>query len=142
MVKAVTHQQMDRMTVPELRQLLDVQIGLKAKMADEAMKLRAGVGQYTTNIHNLKAKISALAPNHKPVDVSDHSIVRYLERVKGVNIDDIRSEIDNDILRECVTRAPTGWHKINGVTYVTEHRTLVTVLIEEGEQAAPVNQGA
>lgn len=140
MVEAITHSQIAEMTLAELRQLLNKQIGLKAKMSDELLRTRSGVGQYTTNIHNLRHRISIVAPTKQEVDVCDHAVVRYLERVKGMDIEAIRAEIDSDVLRECVARASTGWHRINGVTYVTEHRTLVTVIVEDGLQPAPVNQ--
>ncbi len=48
-----------------------------------------------------------------------------------MDIEAIRLEIDSQELRECTKRCNTGHHRINGVTYVTEHKTLVTVFIDD-----------
>ena len=35
--------------------------------------------------------------SHERVDVSDHAVVRYMERVLGVDVDGVRAEIANKI---------------------------------------------
>ncbi|OWK42384.1 hypothetical protein FRUB_04462 [Fimbriiglobus ruber] len=61
-------------------------------------------------------------------------MVRYLQRVRGVDIDAVRTELDSDNLRESVKRCPTGRHYLDGVTYVVQDKTLVTVIYDEEPQ--------
>lgn len=117
--------------VPELRRLLNRQISLKSRLVDQQNELLCRIGTYTTNIHNLRARIKSLSAKEEPVEIADHAILRYLERVKGIDLEEVRAELDNEVLREVVQRCPTGRHTINGVTYVTRDKKLVTVIYED-----------
>lgn len=63
----------------------------------------------------------------QPVRVSDHGIVRYLERVKGMDISAIRDEMLTperiDAIENGATRIIIGGHK-----FVVQNKTIVTVL--------------
>jgi hypothetical protein len=125
------HADFAHLSVPELRRLLNQQIGLKSKLVDAHNALSCRIGTYTTNIHNLRARIKSLSAKDEPVEVADHAILRYLERVKGIDLEALRTELDSEVLREVVQRCPTGRHVINGVTYVTRDKTLVTVIYND-----------
>jgi len=130
----VTHQQMSGLSLPELRNLLNKQIGLKQRMADKNAETRAALGTFTTNIHNIRARIKSLSPADEPTEITDHAILRYLERVRGVNMDEIRAELDTPVLREAIKRNPTGRITINGVVFAIENKVLVTVIYPDGDK--------
>jgi len=46
--------------------------------------------------------------------ISDHAIVRYLERVKGLDIDEIRKEILPDYVRAKTKAMGNGYYPVNG----------------------------
>ena len=65
------------------------------------------------------------------VDISDHALVRYIERVKGESLEKIRDEIRTLLSAHKDRRIPdSGYH--DGITFVLEHLnerpTVVTVL--------------
>jgi len=58
--------------------------------------------------------------------LSDHAVVRYLERVRGVDIDKVRA----DILAVASDAAVLGAKAIRhaGSCYVIDNKTIVTIL--------------
>jgi hypothetical protein len=130
-VNHVTAEQMAPLSLPELRQLLNKQLGLRQRLRDEEAAIRAELGTVTTNIHNIRERIRLVAPASQPVEITDHAVLRYLQRVSGIDLDFIRGALDTDELREAIKRFPTGRHTIDGVTYVTQKGVLVTVIYDD-----------
>lgn len=64
----------------------------------------------------------------KNIVVSEHAIIRYLERVQGVNMKDIKRAILNEKNKALVDELSTCNIPIgNGVSIVVKDRTVVTV---------------
>jgi hypothetical protein len=62
----------------------------------------------------------------KPVaHVTDHAVLRYLERVKGIDVEAVRLEVGHVVDRAVEMGA--GAAIIDGVRYVLNERTIVTV---------------
>jgi hypothetical protein len=59
--------------------------------------------------------------------ISDHAVLRYLARVKGIDVEKARDEIATSIL-SAVEKGATRAVEADGVTYVLEHQSVVTVL--------------
>lgn len=75
----------------------------------------------------------------RPVDskepgVSDHAVVRWLERKHGLNIDGVRAEILGDGTAAMIRFAGSGKVVKEGLALVFEDHTIVTV--------KPINKGA
>jgi len=61
----------------------------------------------------------------KPVaHVTDHAVLRYLERVKGVDIDAVRVELGHIV--DKAIEAGAGAAVIDGVKYILNDKTIVT----------------
>ncbi len=60
--------------------------------------------------------------------VSDHALIRYLERVHGVNLDPIRKEISDKVEgpAECGARRVV----VDGATFEIRDKTVTTVLFK------------
>ena len=127
----ISRSDLQPLTIHELRNLLNKQIGEKRRMADKMNECKAAIGTYTTNIHNIRARINALSPADTPLQISDHAILRYLERIVGVNLADATNAIDTPELRESTKHCPTGRHTINGITYVMQEGAVVTIMYDE-----------
>jgi hypothetical protein len=69
-------------------------------------------------------------PAAPPILVTDHAIIRYLERVKGIDLTTIRAEIETIAKR---AGSGPGEHRISagGFTYVI-HANRVTTIIPGG----------
>lgn len=66
-------------------------------------------------------------------EVTDHAIVRYLQRAKGFDMDAVRTHIA-DTCRVAISAGATRL-KIEGVEFVFRDRTVVTVA-PAGDQSA------
>jgi hypothetical protein len=65
-------------------------------------------------------------PPYRGVKVSDHALLRYLERVKGVDVEAARAEIVDIIGAAAFLDAPAVTHA--GHVYAIKAYTVVTVL--------------
>lgn len=80
-------------------------------------------------------KVRAKTYRGSPVAmVSDHALLRYLERVKGVDVDALREEILGEGRREAVQKLlncklPIG----GGAKLIVQHRVVVTVITSESD---------
>lgn len=66
---------------------------------------------------------------HKLLQVSDHAVIRYLERVKGIDIDAVRKEIVNQQLVTNYTMLGDGELPLSdSVRAVVKHGTVITII--------------
>lgn len=72
-------------------------------------------------VKEIEAKI---AQTNKPLRVSDHAVVRYLQRKLGLNLDQVRAEILTPDLVEKIVRLGDGKYGM----VVVKDRTVVTYL--------------
>ena len=59
--------------------------------------------------------------------VTDHALLRYLERVKGVDVDAVRNELGHVV--DKAIEAGAGATIIDGVRYVLNDKTIVTAAL-------------
>jgi hypothetical protein len=59
--------------------------------------------------------------------VSDHAVLRYIERVMGVDVEQIRRGLLTPLVRQAMI-AGAKQVTIEGVTFVIDNQTLVTVV--------------
>lgn len=64
---------------------------------------------------------------HRPLRISDHALIRYLERVKGVDVDALRAEM-NDVLRPALDHPTARGIIIGSYCYKIENNTVLTVI--------------
>lgn len=68
----------------------------------------------------------------KTVVVSEHAIVRYMERVHGIDLDQIKNEI---VGRDHKTlKLPSGQYKTNGHKFRVKNGVVVTVITDDKER--------
>lgn len=86
--------------------------------------------QKVSSINSIKQEIEKLEKIEKnEFRVSEHAIVRYFERVKGFNIDDIQKEILNDKIKEMTkTIGCNGTFPNNGFSVIIKDSTVTTVI--------------
>ena len=99
----------------------------------EAIKSDVGTKQKelsskTKIYQSLKQKIASVSTG-KPM-ISDHAIVRYLERVKGVNMTELENEILNENTIGLVKKFEgVGTFPCNGFRIVVKNNVVVTIKI-------------
>ena len=100
--------------------------GIKAEMSarlggveTEAQRIRSRLGQITTELDRRAAQ-DALVPT-----ISDHALLRYIERVCGVNVENLKAELLTDAVVLAIkqgasaVKSPVGTMVIKGSTVVT-----------------------
>lgn len=66
---------------------------------------------------------------HHGVEITDHAIVRYLERHKGIDMNAIRSEILTETTTAYIQQLGDGKYPIgDGRRLVVKNKTVVTVI--------------
>lgn len=99
---------------------------IKAEMAArlggieaEAQRVRSRLGQIDTELRKREAH-DAMVPT-----ISDHALLRYIERVCGVNVEDLKAELLTDAVVMAIkagasaVKSPVGTMVIKGSTVVT-----------------------
>lgn len=100
------------------------QLKLAAKEANSKWNLKQN------EIREIKAKIRALEGGVSAnIQLTEHAICRYLERVKGITPDDIIGEIlTEDVLKIIETLGPNGKYPIKGgYRLVLKNNKIVTI---------------
>lgn len=118
----------------EVRQYKQLQSQLNTMLADaSALKIEVANKQREYNqklqaIEKLKNEMKKLDSNEKP-RVSEHAIVRYFERVKGFDIDQIEKEILSDQVLTLVDKlGGSGSYPNEGFSVVMKNNTVTTVV--------------
>lgn len=96
---------------------------LKVEVSNAQRKL----SQCQDTIKSLTKQIQALQNESPKPIVSEHAILRYLERVHGLDLDEVRAAMMGNGTQEAIAFAKTGKVKKDGVTFVVQNNVVVTV---------------
>jgi cell division septum initiation protein DivIVA len=104
----------------------------KAKADAEVAKQAADAAQReataaANKVSQLEQKIASLQQAAAEPIVSEHALLRWLERVEGLCLDSIRAHILADGTAAAIQFAKTGRIKKQGYTLVVKNNTVVTV---------------
>lgn len=73
---------------------------------------------------------------HKPVEVSNHALFRWLERTGVVDVEALRAALSSALDRAVAASAAMGAEEFlilsNGLAYVVKNGVVVTVLEQDG----------
>lgn len=85
-----------------------------------------------SHIHSCESKIKRIQRSMTaPVQISDHALVRWLERVHGIDVVALKEEIVNDKDEEHIGMGAKKIKK-HDHTLVIENNTVVTILGKDG----------
>lgn len=98
-----------------------------ARTADDLAKATAKHQESLKCISDCEFKIARLQEQTIEPIVSEHAILRWLERVDGVNMDNVRAAILGDGTAESIKFAKTGKVVKNKHTIIFKNKTVVTV---------------
>lgn len=95
------------------------------KLQDAKLEAQAIQSQIDRDIAAIQKELDNRKKIFEP-RVSDHALVRYLERVHNFDFQPYRDEILTDKVKTALMLGATGY-KINGVNFVCKDGVLVTV---------------
>lgn len=122
-------------TVQTAQELKGLQTQLAKARAEEAtLKTEAAALQRKHTharqaVQALERRIEELSRTAPEPTVSEHAMLRYLERVKGVDMEAVRQEILGNGTAEAITFAGNGRIKKGGtdITLIVQNSVVVTV---------------
>lgn len=101
-----------------------------AKLDARVSSIRAEWSRQTTHMNTIKNELERrLTPAPEP-RISDHALLRYIERVLNIDVDELRSEILTKSVVQAIQAGATAV-TVNGVKFVVNGVTIVTTLGEE-----------
>ncbi|XVJ69926.1 MAG: hypothetical protein HEQ39_09895 [Rhizobacter sp.] len=105
-----------------------------ATKEDEAKALAICIRENQTYLNRCNQRIAKLSAQlaaqeqNKDVRVSDHALLRYIERAMGVDLDKFRAAILTEQNRKAIEFAGDCTIKSGGVEFLVKNRTVVTVI--------------
>lgn len=90
----------------------------------EIRPLSQEVTKTENRLRELSQKIKEMS---KEPRVSDHAVIRFLERKYGISFEDIRSEILTENIKQAIRLGATSV-KIDGMQFVVKDRCIVTAV--------------
>jgi septal ring factor EnvC (AmiA/AmiB activator) len=93
---------------------------------EEIKKLSKEMSSIDTKIRNLEQP-----PKKQKISITDHALLRYLERIHGFNIKNLRETLLTEKVVSYINNYKSGKITENGITYVFKNRVVVTIMIEE-----------
>lgn len=118
--------------------LEDKQVKNRAALI-EAEETLSTISKVVRNVHNeladINRRIDKIDFNNKEPEVSAHAIVRYLERVKGFPIDEVKKEILTDNVKKTINTIHSGKVPLeNKVMLIVKNKIIVTIIDEDGDK--------
>lgn len=93
---------------------------------DERTRLGQEVGRKKNELNTVRQKIDSFMAK-EPV-VTEHALLRYIERVMGINLEEIRGRILTEQNRKAIEFAGSCKIKSDGVEFVVKDRCVVSVV--------------
>jgi chromosome segregation ATPase len=117
-----------RQKPPTLKQLQTQLRQLKEdceQLVNESKTLNTKIKTKRDEIATVEARI--VMANLK-ITVSEHAVLRYLERVQGIDISSIKETILNDQIKEQIQTLGNGVYPNNGFRVRVKNNVIVTVI--------------
>jgi len=109
----------------------------EARSELEAERLRqreinAKVGSLESRIHKLQEQIKIYTQGEKGLTITEHAIIRYLERVIGLNIEELKNKIvPSDVLEKIKSLGGSGSFPVEGCTLKVKGYTVVSIVTKD-----------
>ena len=115
--------------ISELREKVDDLDARIAALTSDAKPVREQVANMDRQLSKLRAEREEVAAKLRDMSakprVSDHAVIRYLERKYGFTFEDIRKELLTDAVRQAMDAGADGI-RMNGGVLKIRGRTVVT----------------
>ena len=122
------------MSDPSPREL-DVRLkglrGREREIAVQAEQTRRDLARLESERKQLRQQAAAIEAKRREPMVTEHALLRYLERVMGVDVESARRAILTDKLRAQIAVVQSGVFPADGYRVRVRNGAVVTVLVRE-----------
>lgn len=120
-------------TREELKKLQSMVSSLEASIAvlkTQEEQIKRELSTKKMDINHLKQRITNLSKRADGITVSEHAIIRYIERVMGIDIEDIATKILPESAQEYIEQLGNGHYPVNHGEFkiVVKDGVVITVL--------------
>lgn len=122
-----------RAEIKKLQTLKNNLVGEVEALYTHQQEIKHTIATKKTSIQILSTKIDKLMLQNKKLTVSEHAIIRYVERVLGINIEDIENKILNQTTCHLVEELGNGRYPCNNDKFmiVVKDGCVVTVISDD-----------
>lgn len=118
---AITHE------LKQLKTRLSKEQARRKCLRGEISSLNKQLSECDKEIASLSDKVAGIEKNTSNPVLTEHAILRYLQRVKGVNLAEIQQEILAPDLIEHIKTIGSGTFERDGYKVVARNGTVVTI---------------
>lgn len=79
-------------------------------------------------LYKAEKELQEYTKNPPSLQVSDHAMVRYIERQTGISIEDLKKELITHELESLVKKTINGVFTVKGIEYRIVNRIIVTII--------------
>lgn len=120
----------------EIKKLQSIKASIEAEIETLELKeknLKQEISTKKMNLNNLRQKINSLSKSSEQLTISEHAILRYIQRVMGLDIEEISSKILPQEEMQVVDRLGNGHYPINNGEFriIVKNRVVITVYTDE-----------
>jgi len=98
------------------------------KLRDQSKNIKIQIRDEERKLLRAKEKIKVLTEKSKDPIISDHAIIRYLERVKGLDLSEIKQSILNDKLKTMISTLGNGKFPCDDFTAIVKDNQVITII--------------
>ncbi len=110
--------------IDELKKKIDNVNSFLIKNEQERTKLNINKFKYEEELYKLQKELK----DKNEVIITDHAILRFLERTKSINLLEVKNKILSDNVKKAIETLGSGKFPIDDVVLVVKDKVIVTVL--------------
>ncbi len=113
--------------IEDLRSKIETIHGRISDHQREMTALQGEVAQMEATRRSLLAEVERRSRLAEDIHITDHALLRYVERVFGIDVDAVRREILTDGVAKCIELGASTI-TVNGIQFRVKDRSIVTVI--------------
>ena len=113
--------------IEDLRSKVETIHGRISDHQREMTALQGEVAQMEATRRSLLAEVERRSRPAEDIHITDHALLRYVERVFGIDVDAVRRQILTDGIAKCIELGASTI-TVNGIQFRVKDRSIVTVI--------------
>jgi predicted nuclease with TOPRIM domain len=113
--------------IEDLRSKVETIHGRISEHQREMTALQGEVAQMEATRRSLLAEVERRSRPAEDIHITDHALLRYVERVFGIDVDAVRWEILTDSVARCIELGASTI-TVKGIQFRVKDRSIVTVI--------------
>ena len=116
--------------IEDLKSKIEMIHGRISQHQREMTALQGEVAQMEATRRSLLAEVERRSRPAEDVHITDHALLRYVERVFGIDVDAVRREILTDGVAKCIELGASTI-TVKGIQFRVKDRSIVTVIASD-----------